>query len=112
MNVVVLPGDGIGPEVTAGAVAVLERMAQRHGLPLTLTEDLVGGASIEAHGSSLRPEAPATITTAFRTAMLTRMTLSTVKVMSTAKAVSIVMFSPMFIPTARSTGTRSTRAMP
>src|SRR5207248_10286625 len=56
MNVVVLPGDGIGPEVSAGAVAVLERMAQRHGLPLTLTEDLVGGASIEAHGSSLRPE--------------------------------------------------------
>src|SRR5437763_12938130 len=31
-------------------------MAQRHGLPLTLIEDLVGGASIESHGSSLRPE--------------------------------------------------------
>ena len=56
MNLVVLPGDGIGPEVTAGAVAVLQRVAQSHRIPLEVTEDLVGGASIEAHGSSLRPE--------------------------------------------------------
>jgi 3-isopropylmalate dehydrogenase len=56
VNLVVLPGDGIGPEVTAGAVAVLQRVAQSRQIPLEVTEDLVGGASIDAHGSSLRPE--------------------------------------------------------
>ena len=56
MNVVVLPGDGIGPEVTASALAVLRRVAERRGIPLTTAEDLVGGASIDAHGSALRPE--------------------------------------------------------
>ncbi|HYM51269.1 MAG TPA: 3-isopropylmalate dehydrogenase [Candidatus Limnocylindrales bacterium] len=56
MNVVVLPGDGIGPEVTAAAVAVMRRVAERHRIPLALSEDLVGGASIDAHGQALRPE--------------------------------------------------------
>jgi 3-isopropylmalate dehydrogenase len=56
MKVVVLPGDGIGPEVTAAVLAVLERAASSHRIPLELTEDLVGGASIDVHGSSLRPE--------------------------------------------------------
>src|SRR5437667_10436675 len=56
MNVVVLPGDGIGPEVIASALTVMRRVAERRRIPLTATEDLVGGASIDAHGSSLRPE--------------------------------------------------------
>jgi 3-isopropylmalate dehydrogenase len=56
MKLLVLPGDGIGPEVTAAALAVLRRVALRRGIMLEITEDLVGGASIDAHGSSLRPE--------------------------------------------------------
>ena len=56
MDVIVVPGDGIGLEVTAAALAVLRAVAQRRGIALTVAEDLVGGASIDAHGSALRPE--------------------------------------------------------
>jgi 3-isopropylmalate dehydrogenase len=52
-RVLVLPGDGIGPEVTAEAVRVLEQVAPRHGLELSLEEGLLGGASIDAHGTPL-----------------------------------------------------------
>ncbi len=52
----VLPGDGIGVEVTAAAVRLLEGVAQSHGIPIELTTDLVGAAAIDAHGVPLRPE--------------------------------------------------------
>ncbi len=52
-NIVVLPGDGIGPEVTAEAVRVLEVVARRHGHELRFTERLMGGCSIDAHGVAL-----------------------------------------------------------
>jgi 3-isopropylmalate dehydrogenase len=52
----VLPGDGIGPEVTAEAVAVLELVAPRHRLALRFEEIRVGGAAIDAHGVAIRPE--------------------------------------------------------
>ena len=39
-----LPGDGIGPEVTAEAVACLEVVAPRHGLALDFEEGRIGGA--------------------------------------------------------------------
>ncbi|HYA00267.1 MAG TPA: 3-isopropylmalate dehydrogenase [Candidatus Binatia bacterium] len=52
-RICVLPGDGIGPEVTAPAVAVLERVASSRGLHLEIAERLVGGAAIEAEGSPL-----------------------------------------------------------
>ena len=55
-NIMVLPGDGIGPEVTAEAVKVLGAVEKRFGHEFTLTEDLVGGASIDTHGTSLRDE--------------------------------------------------------
>ena len=55
-RVVVLPGDGIGPEVTDAARRVLDATASRVGLPLEYTEELVGGASVDAHGVALRPE--------------------------------------------------------
>ncbi|HWP65681.1 MAG TPA: 3-isopropylmalate dehydrogenase [Candidatus Limnocylindria bacterium] len=51
----VFPGDGIGPEVTREAVAVLEAVARRHGLRLTLTEGLMGGCAIDATGAALPP---------------------------------------------------------
>lgn len=54
-TIAVLPGDGVGPEVTAAAVAVLERAAGDAGLSLHLVERRVGGAAIEAEGAPLPP---------------------------------------------------------
>ena len=51
--VLVLPGDGIGPDVTRQAVRVLEAVAARFGVDITLEEGLVGGAAIDATGSPL-----------------------------------------------------------
>jgi 3-isopropylmalate dehydrogenase len=55
-QIVVLPGDGIGVEVTAAAVQVLEAVARTHQISLQLTPDLVGGAAIDAYGVPIRPE--------------------------------------------------------
>ncbi len=52
-NIVVLPGDGIGPEVTAEAVRVLEAVAKKGGHELRFTKLLMGGCSIDAHGVAL-----------------------------------------------------------
>ncbi len=51
----ILPGDGIGPEVTVQALRVLDRLRQTHGLDVDLQHDLAGGAAIEAHGIPLHP---------------------------------------------------------
>src|ERR671929_536020 len=51
-NIVTLPGDGIGPEVTAAAVGVLNELRG----DLSFEEHLVGGASIDAHGTALTDE--------------------------------------------------------
>jgi 3-isopropylmalate dehydrogenase len=50
LRVTVLPGDGIGPEVTAAAVEVLRAVAPAHGLDLQTREALLGGAAIDACG--------------------------------------------------------------
>jgi 3-isopropylmalate dehydrogenase len=55
-QVVVLPGDGIGPEVSREAVRVLERVAARFGHSFTFTEHLMGGCSIDRHGVALTDE--------------------------------------------------------
>ncbi|MGH0035350.1 MAG: 3-isopropylmalate dehydrogenase [Myxococcota bacterium] len=52
-RIVVLPGDGIGPEVTREARRVLEAAADSHGLALAFEEDLIGGASIDERGTPL-----------------------------------------------------------
>jgi 3-isopropylmalate dehydrogenase len=52
-RVLVLPGDGIGPDVTEQARRVLESVAARHGIALSCQEALIGGASIEAHQTPL-----------------------------------------------------------
>ena len=51
--IAVLGGDGIGPEVTAEAVRVLETIAQRHGHRFELSPAPFGGAAIDAHGEGL-----------------------------------------------------------
>ncbi|MBV9323868.1 MAG: 3-isopropylmalate dehydrogenase [Chloroflexi bacterium] len=52
----VLGGDGIGPEVVAEAVRVLRAIESTTDHRFELTEDLVGGAAIDAHGTALRRE--------------------------------------------------------
>ncbi len=52
----VLPGDGIGPEVTAEGVKVLRAVAARFRLDLEFDDDIVGGAAIDRFGVALRPE--------------------------------------------------------
>jgi len=49
-NLTVLPGDGVGPEVTAEAVKVLKAVGKKYGYKFNLTERLVGGAAIDAEG--------------------------------------------------------------
>ena len=56
MNILILSGDGIGPEVTAQAERVLHAVDRRFGLGVQLQHGLLGGAAIDAHGTPL-PEA-------------------------------------------------------
>ena len=51
--IAVLAGDGIGPEVTAQGVRVLEAVAERFGHYFKMTEALVGVAAIEAEGDAI-----------------------------------------------------------
>jgi 3-isopropylmalate dehydrogenase len=53
LNVLVLPGDGIGREVTAEAVAVLNRVAEVFGHSVSAAEGLIGGVAIDATGVPL-----------------------------------------------------------
>ena len=53
MKVLVLPGDGIGPEVVEQAKRVLEACAQRFRFTLHFTEAVVGGAAIDAFHTAL-----------------------------------------------------------
>ncbi|HEY5851339.1 MAG TPA: 3-isopropylmalate dehydrogenase [Lysobacter sp.] len=55
-DIVVLPGDGIGPEVTAAAVEVLRAVAQRYGHVFRFEQHLIGGAAIDATGTPLPPQ--------------------------------------------------------
>ena len=50
-SIVFLPGDGIGPEIGAAAQRVLEALGD-----FEITEHLVGGASIDEHGTALTDE--------------------------------------------------------
>ncbi|MFA7505688.1 MAG: 3-isopropylmalate dehydrogenase [Burkholderiaceae bacterium] len=52
MKIAVLPGDGIGPEITAQAVRVLEALAA-DGLALEMASGPVGGAGVDAAGDPL-----------------------------------------------------------
>jgi 3-isopropylmalate dehydrogenase len=49
MNILILPGDGIGPEIVAQATRVLE-LFKAEGLPITLSHGHLGGAAYDAHG--------------------------------------------------------------
>ncbi|HTX92987.1 MAG TPA: 3-isopropylmalate dehydrogenase, partial [Anaerolineales bacterium] len=55
-KIVLLPGDGIGPEVVGEAVRVLDCVASGHGHSFDYVERLMGGCSIDKFGSSLTDE--------------------------------------------------------
>ncbi len=55
-KIVLLPGDGIGPEVVAEAVRVLDAVATQHNHDFYYQERLMGGCSIDKHGTSLTEE--------------------------------------------------------
>lgn len=52
-RVVLLPGDGIGPEITAVTRQLLDAVSERHGFQLDFDEQLIGGAAIDATGEPL-----------------------------------------------------------
>lgn len=60
LNIVCIPGDGIGPEIVAEAKKVLNRVASKYNHTISYTDILMGGASIDACGEPLTDEAIAT----------------------------------------------------
>ncbi|QNG26685.1 3-isopropylmalate dehydrogenase [Synechococcus sp. HK01-R] len=58
-RVVLLPGDGIGPEITAVARTLLDAVASRHDFTISFEEQPIGGAAIDATGEPL-PESTLT----------------------------------------------------
>jgi 3-isopropylmalate dehydrogenase len=56
LNIAVLAGDGIGPEVTREAVNILEAIAEAGGHAFTFTPALIGGVAITAKGTPLPQE--------------------------------------------------------
>ena len=52
-TIMLLPGDGIGPEVVAEARRVLDAVAARYGHTFTYKEGLIGGCAIDATGAPL-----------------------------------------------------------
>jgi len=55
-QIMLLPGDGIGPEVLAEAVKVLDAVATQYGHEFAYEEGLIGGAAIDATGTALPEE--------------------------------------------------------
>ncbi|KAE9639942.1 3-isopropylmalate dehydrogenase [Pseudomonas sp. PB103] len=55
-QILILPGDGIGPEIMAEAVKVLELANDKYSLGFELSHDLIGGAAIDKHGVPLADE--------------------------------------------------------
>ncbi|MFQ5760725.1 MAG: 3-isopropylmalate dehydrogenase [Acidiferrobacterales bacterium] len=55
-KIAILSGDGIGPEIVAEAVKVLECLRQDHGLDIEFEHAPVGGVAYDAHGTTLPDE--------------------------------------------------------
>jgi 3-isopropylmalate dehydrogenase len=56
VRVALIGGDGVGPEVVAGAVSVLETAGRRYGFGFDWQELIVGGVGIDTYGVAIRPE--------------------------------------------------------
>src|ERR1700733_8389518 len=55
-TLLILPGDGIGPEVMREVRRIIDWMARRRMVSFDISDDLVGGASIDARGTALNDE--------------------------------------------------------
>ena len=56
INILLLPGDGVGPEVCKEAKKIIQAVSERFGLDITLDEDLIGGASIDKYQTPITNE--------------------------------------------------------
>ena len=52
-NILILPGDGIGPEVMGEVRRVIDWFGTQRGFDVSLDEDLVGGCAYDAHGAAI-----------------------------------------------------------
>jgi len=52
-KILILPGDGIGPEIVAEAVNILEKLKQQDNLDIEIEEAVVGGTAYDLHGTPL-----------------------------------------------------------
>lgn len=57
VNIAVIKGDGIGPEVVSQAMKVLDTVGEKHGHTFNYQQILMGGCSIDAYGVPLTDEA-------------------------------------------------------
>lgn len=55
-KLLILPGDGIGPEIVAETVKILDVLRQQHDLEVTCTQGLIGGSAFDATGKPLPDE--------------------------------------------------------
>ena len=55
-NICVMPGDGVGPEVTAEGIRVLEAIGRLYGHRFSFSEEPIGGNCIDKYGVALQPE--------------------------------------------------------
>jgi 3-isopropylmalate dehydrogenase len=53
MEILILPGDGIGPEITSATMAVLQEVKRRFALPLNFMLEEIGLASLKTRGTTL-----------------------------------------------------------
>src|SRR5438045_9638490 len=56
-NLLVLPGDGIGPEVMNEVRKIIAWMGKRRAVGFDIKEDVVGGAALDKHGVPLSDDA-------------------------------------------------------
>ena len=52
-SLLILPGDGIGPEVMAEVRKVIDWFQSNRGMRFDVSEDLVGGAAYDVHGKPI-----------------------------------------------------------
>ena len=55
-SLLILPGDGIGPEVMAEVRKIIDWFGAKRGIVFDVSEDLVGGAAYDAHGTPLHDD--------------------------------------------------------
>lgn len=55
-SILVLSGDGVGPEITAEALKILDAVSSARGVKFNIKHALAGGCSIDAHGVPVTEE--------------------------------------------------------